>query len=159
MQRQFYVLISFPFFLVGLVVIGNGLYRYHRARASAGWMVAPGTVTWADSEKTRTIDGAERTRVEVQYTYAIDDRIFDGERITFARRASLPGEYLQALVETYQNQPAVDVYVNPNHPTEAVLQPGDTTGLIVVVGSGIIVLVIGLLAIGRGVQQGLRGIR
>ena len=150
MRRNPYLLISLPFLALGLFVAGQALLRLYKARESVDWPTVPGSVSWSDLEEKGSIDGGPSYVPNIGFTYTVDDQPYESYRYTFARRATSSQGYAEELVEVLPVKTAVIVYYNPRHPEEAVLHPGETTGLGMEVVTGCAFLVIGGFAIVRG---------
>ncbi len=161
MSKNPYTALSLPFFLIGLVVASQALVRHHKARASLHWPVTGGAVGWANVDERKSIDGGVKYTPHVEFHYEVDGMPYDATTYTFGRKTTPNGGFAHGLVKTYTLRPAVDVYYNPKHPEEAVLRPGDTSGLLMQGVVGGVFVAVGMFAIwhGRGWRRMSMGMR
>ena len=99
----------FSLAILGVAAAGFFVRDYAYARASAAWPVVEGIVL-SDIEG----DGAR-----LRYVYVVDGNSYESnrERVFSAR-------FLKSSQPNYQPGDTIEVYVNPENPAFAVLQPG-----------------------------------
>jgi hypothetical protein len=111
----------------GLVATsGLDLWRGQRARA---WPTTVGTVRSSRLVERSSVRGTHVV-VEVRYDYRIGERQLSGDRVWVSTRAS-DAEEAEALAR-FRVGAEVEVHVDPSEPTQAVLVPGWTHGMLVV---------------------------
>lgn len=150
MKKNPYALISLPFFLIGLLLAGQALWRYQQALASRAWPVVDGSVTWASVAEKKSIDGGVRFTPRVEFRYTVGGDVYESDTYSFASKSTTDGGLAQGLISIYADHPEVDVYVKPGNPRRAVLRPGDTHGLLKDGSLGGVFVAIGLYALWRG---------
>ncbi len=150
MRRISYVWIGLPFLLVGLGILGDALWNWHRARLSLGWSVVDGLVTMAEVHERITLEGSAGFEPRIVYVYDVAGEPYESDRLTFGRAVRMDADTAQAWVAPYDENPHVRVYVNPRQPADAVLRPGDHAGLGLRIGMGGFFAVLGLATMFRG---------
>jgi hypothetical protein len=104
-------------------------------------------------EKREEVHDEERTRPRVGFAAVVEyEYIHQGERCTASTLSMAEKQYARSLaqkvIDKYPVGTTVKVYVNPENPVEAVLEPGGSL-------SGIMFLIIGLTFIATAVMMGL----
>lgn len=159
MKWKGYIWIALPFLLGGLGLCAAAGWRSHRALDSLGWPYVEGRVSSSRVEELTTIEGTVRYRPRIRFTYAVGDTSHESDRHTFGAPDTLDGELAYTLVDRYKADAPVHVYINPNDPADAVMQPGDRTGVGRTLGTGLFLMLLGLLALGRGMWRARIGAR
>ena len=70
------------FWLVGLWLLGHGLWAARRSTQAAAWPTAPATLTRAELVE-EVDEGSTNYKVEVRYTYAVGGVEYEGTRVAF----------------------------------------------------------------------------
>jgi len=97
--------------LGGVAVTGTGLYRAHVA---SSWPQASGQIV-----ESRLVSGTS-DRVDVEYTYEVDDRVHRGARISYTL---VRGPFFTRATEVrYPRGKTVTVHYDPTDPTRSVLE-------------------------------------
>lgn len=118
--------------LVALTVLAAYLYSrqdeqlHALSAASAGWPSVSGLITSSSLETRRQRVGSahgSKVRLEVAYEYVVDDRVFENDRVRFDQDRLSSAEK-ELLVRTHPVGKKVQVYYNPDRPTESVLVRG-----------------------------------
>ncbi len=135
--------------LIGIGALAAGLYLRWRAAASRNWPSVMGRVVATQVRvevlpMESTGDAYSRYYPEVEYEYTVDGHTYRSKRIRFG---GLPFVYstdrgeIEAWLAEYPVGKKVQVYYNPQHPSEAVLEPGASpAALILLVVGGISLL-------------------
>lgn len=105
--------------LIGVVAGGFVVRDYSRARASAAWPIYEGIVL-----------SHRQNETGLRYVYSVGGRTYEGDRARF----------FSGILEDKQSIDAgpgetVDVFVNPEDPEGAVLQPGGSGGFFLVLSA------------------------
>lgn len=135
----------------GLLALGIALATLYSQSLWQGWLstrwqAMPGVITEARLARVM----APRSTLaywepRLRYTYVIDGTPREGERLSFGWEKSPDREALQArLARDWRPGTAVKVWVNPEHPDQAVLTPGASAWLAVFVGTGVVFAGVGL---------------
>lgn len=96
------------------------------AEASMNWPQVPGLVVQSNLEyRRRESVNSRKTdfRIEVSYEYVVDDRVYENDVVRFDQR-NLSNADKELLVSAYPVGKRVDVFYNPDHPGQAVLERG-----------------------------------
>ena len=109
------------FILGGLVFLVGTSWFALRLEASRTWPQVPAQVVSSelgfrvDSDNDRFVDPV------VTYRYDIDGETYNGDRVSFG---SGDASWSQSRVNAYPVDRSINVRVNPNDPTDAVIEPG-----------------------------------
>ncbi len=117
------------------VTVFFGWPMYQRAQASLSWPTADGTVVSSELA-TRTVKLKKKYCPVVSYTYTVN-----GTERTSKNIWAMTGDYSsdreqqQAVLDNYPVGATVKVYYDPAQPDVAVLEPGVTSLVYVVLGA------------------------
>ena len=109
------------FILGGLAFLVGTSWFALRLEASRTWPRVPAQVVSSelgfrvDSDNDRFVDPV------VTYRYEIEGKTYTGDRVSFG---SGDAAWSQSRVNAYPAERTIDVRVNPNDPTDAVIEPG-----------------------------------
>lgn len=104
---------------VGLVIAVVTMRKYRAAQAQFSWRVVPGEII--SSSVHFTWDYYDPV---IEFRYTVDGKRLQGTKVrTGAVSTNWRGPAAQ-LVAKYPPGTAVEVYVNPDNPRDAVLEPG-----------------------------------
>ncbi len=110
-------MLALIFFIAFPYLIWNLWKTLKTARASTSWPTVSGTIT-----KVERFKRLFRSLPRVNYTYSVDGKSYNAERISFA-----PGyrsKEVDEIMNRYRVGQAVPVSYPPEKPAEGVLQPG-----------------------------------
>ena len=118
------VLVAIAFFLDGRIIA-------HEKEASLTWPTTPGTITSCELREVRNKPRRlpyeiVRYTVDVTYSYTVDGEPYEGDRVALIDSLWSEGS-AQARESKYQVGTTHPVYYNPDDPSRAVLEPGDTS--------------------------------
>ncbi len=139
---------------LAFVVVGALMSYYNgravlQGRASAGWPSAEGRVIMSSvnsrSSRTKSI---RKYTARVVYSYAVDGRKFNGDRVTFCDGADCDHDSAYGVTNRYPVGRRVTVRYKPGNPKECVLEPGARW-------DSWLLLVFGLLFLGVGIPLAL----
>ena len=118
----FLVLFFGAFFTVGVIVfvaVGGDLLK---ALGSGGWKQVPATVV---SSNVRTHRGEDTSySVNILYAYTVDGREYRSNRYNFMGGSSSRHAAKRAIVDRHPPGTRITAYVNPDDPTDAVIERG-----------------------------------
>ena len=92
------------------------------AQAAQQWQMVPAVVTNSEVKSSTDSDGDTTHRFHLEYEYEIDGRKYQGDRYSFLSGSSSGRSGKQALVDDHPPGKQIDVYVDPNDPTNVVVQ-------------------------------------
>ncbi len=105
----------------GIMLLGQALDQYNRAKTMAAWPTVIGRITQVGIEPAAA-NGELRWRPMVRYMYDVNGQtIMNNTLSQQSSRDSYSEEEAKRLVATFPPNTAVVVFYNPEHPTEAVL--------------------------------------
>jgi len=131
--------------MFGGVFVVAGISKYREVRRARNWVATTGTVTESKvrSVRDRSSDTqAYESMPLVVYEYYVDSVKYRGTKINFAEKIS--GEDTAPTLNKYPEGKIVQVYYNPAHPNEAVLEH-DLPSLVFI---GVIGIILAILACG-----------
>lgn len=132
------------FLAVGGPVATWGGVDLARGKASKSWPSVQGRVT--QSKEEISTDGS---RAVVVYDYRIGDKQYSCGRVSFGQYGYSRDQCAGSIVDRYPKGGTVRVYYKPDEPDVAVLEPGVSDGVFLLIGVGSMIgLFGGFLAIG-----------
>lgn len=112
-------------FAVCVIAGVGGCLMVREGLSARRWIRVPGRVTRSELvQRTSQVDSMENERAEIEYVYEVEGRSYRGDRV---RAAKISGESRGLARKRLQRYPvgaAVQVYVRPEEPTAAMLEPG-----------------------------------
>ncbi|HNY25832.1 MAG TPA: DUF3592 domain-containing protein [Candidatus Sumerlaeota bacterium] len=148
LRRIFWILFPFVFIAVGALIVQQGLQERTRARASAQWPTAQGTITESSLERRSSGSGNRRSTsfyANVRYAFSVDGQTFTGNRVAYGDYGSSFSSHAQGLVDRYPKGRNVTVSYMPGNPTESLLEPGAKTQVWFLPGMGALFFMAGCL--------------
>lgn len=115
--------------LLGALAAILGLQAYHqyrRAVIASRWPTVPGRVTSAELLEGPVLGRVRRTtshRAAVSYVYEVAGKQWTSSRVFFGDEAFIAGRGPERRADRYETGGAVQVYYNPEDPSQAVLEP------------------------------------
>ncbi len=127
-RSRFFFTRIFPliFLLAGGGALVFGVRGLLRARASAGWPHVEGEVVSSSVETHRGSGRNSSTtyHAEVHYTYEVNGRTYDGNRVAYGDYGSSSPSHARRIVNRYPAGTEVTVHYRPDDPEQCVLEPG-----------------------------------
>ena len=123
MRFFFSRIFPWPFFLCGIIVLFFGLRSMLSASASKGWPSSSGRIEISRVEDHSSSDGTTY-HAEVAYIFSVDGIQHRSNRVAYGDYGSSDPEHAQEIVNRYPAGSIVDVFYNPQKPSEAVLETG-----------------------------------
>ncbi|MFO8006633.1 MAG: DUF3592 domain-containing protein [Candidatus Brocadiia bacterium] len=143
----FLVLFGVPFVLIGLgllVWVGRSWRRYLSARA---WQPVPAAVRDVEFQR-HPGDDTDTYSVAATYEYSFEGRQFTGQRVDIMGGSSsnyrLHRARYERLLEHKENGQPVEVWVNPDRPSEAVIYREATAWMYAMVPFGLVFFAAGV---------------
>jgi hypothetical protein len=123
MKHMGFIIFISLFFLVGLGLLGKGLYSYWQGRRALMWPTTEGRIL--ECKVLENSDGEDSTwEVKALFSYAVDGREFQGNRIGFGYARSGAREEHQAIYDKLPQGSRVLVRYDPGDPNSSVLAAG-----------------------------------
>lgn len=101
--------------------------RLQYAAASSSWPTAPGVVLASEIRDTHIRRGKREVdayRAHVRYSYVVDGKTLEGDRLHFAYEPDTRRELADAVTQRYRAGSSVTVLHHPHRPWVSVLEPG-----------------------------------
>jgi Protein of unknown function (DUF3592) len=118
--------------LIGGSLIVKSILDGRTAKASVGWPSVPGTVVFSGMVEDRQADSASSSPL-VTYSYIVNGQILEGSRVRFS------GVQTRKILAQYPKGNTVQVFFDPQRPSNAVLEKGGSTRVMLFVGVAVIV--------------------
>lgn len=138
------------FLAIGAGVSFFGLRGLGRAKASAGWPTAQGTVMESSVDRRRSSgsSGSSTTyHAEILYEFSAEGTTFNGSRVAYGDYGSSNPSHARRIVNNYPKGKSVTVYYMPGNPEECLLEPGMKVKSWFLPGFGLIFLSAGCLMV------------
>jgi hypothetical protein len=110
---------SLGFIAVGIAMFVWWYLLLQKAKASKGWLLAPGHIISSMLTRRQDTDGEWKVDAVILYQYTVDGAALKGSRIGFSG-AGVGGA--KASVERYPAGANVEVFYDPQKPSAAVLE-------------------------------------
>lgn len=119
----FFLFMSF-FYLVGLGVLGYGVWAARRSTQVANWPITQGNLTNVALKEDSDSDGGTNYEVKVEYTYTVDGQAYHSSRLAFGYGLSSNHQAQTEIYEKLKAAKSVDVRYDPVNPASSVLSYG-----------------------------------
>ncbi|SRR5579871_2699961 len=130
---------SLIFVGIGALLLRAALSFSAKARASQDWPTAPGEISHSAvlwQTQTSPTQARESTfKADICYRYKVNGKSYSSSKIRVLDLAATRGSADEA-VGRYPDNSSVQVYYNPEDPSDAVLEPGSSGGLTVLFAGG-----------------------
>jgi hypothetical protein len=113
---------------VGIFVFLGGTFR--EAYASRSWPTVQGQVTHSEMTQHRDSDGDMMYGTDITYAYAVNGQQYSGYRVTLMDGSTSARGAVQDALNRYPAGGTVTVYYDPDDPASAILEPGFTSGVL-----------------------------
>jgi len=142
-------LFPLSFGLGSLIFLGFGLWAINKGMQSENWDKGTATVTSSEIEKTesRSKDAQGFTRtstsysVRVQYAYTVEGSSYEGNTVGFGTMSHNERSDAQEELKSYPKGKTIDVYYDPEHPSDSVLKKGVFWPMYIVIAIMVIILI------------------
>jgi len=123
------------FFLVGLGLLGKGLFDLRKARQALQWPTTQGVITRSEIKIHADSEGTSYTPV-IEYAYTVQGRDYCSNSLWAGPRLSASQNFAAKITARYPLGQTVTVTYNPAQPASAVLEPGISKFAFIYVGGG-----------------------
>jgi len=130
-SRLFFILFGLPFFAVGLFMLYSIITTFYQAQSATKWAVVPAQILDARLDSSYS-DGSTSYEAKATYQYQYQGRFYTNSKVGLGAMfgdggSDNIGSYQEdmghKLQRMYNNNQPIDVFVNPNNPSEAVIDP------------------------------------
>lgn len=143
MRIFFTIIFPWIFILVGGGILYAGVTNLRRAAASKDWPTAPGKVVVSELDRRRSDKGSSTYSATVVYDYKVDGTDYSANRVSFGSGSSSNPASARTVLNKYKVGTAVSVHYAPKDPALAVLEPGVSTGTMLMPGIGAVFFLVG----------------
>jgi len=143
-ERRYWPLASIGLPLLGLFLIGLGLFRMQVTAASNNWPTIPGHVIKAGIAKTPGRYGSTYAP-KVIYQYTVDGRSFQNDQLKIKGIEYSSIQEAQEHLAQYGGPPPIEVYVNPDDPSQSFLEPIAASEYYYLIALGLLTGVVGFV--------------
>lgn len=137
--------------VAGVVTIAIGLRRLATAGASVKWPHVKGEILTSklEEEADDSGEGAPKTfRAAVTYRYTVDGKTFEGDRTDLNDLSTSDPAPAQSLLQQFPAGATVDVFYDPQNPSQSLLKPGISGASAIYPAVGLLLVVLGLSMFG-----------
>jgi hypothetical protein len=131
------------FIIVGLVVMGAGVWMLIKSLRSEQWPVTDGVILTAEM-KSHSGEHGDTYSANVTYDYQVAGVKFIGKKISIGQMSSSTS-YAQEILNRYPVGKKVSVHYSPNDSSEAVLETGIHGGTWICFGVGLAFVLAGTM--------------
>lgn len=131
------------FIVIGLVVLGAGVWTLIKSIHTESWPVVDGVIQ-STRQESHSGDHGTTYSAEVTYTYTVAGVSYDGRKISIGQMSS-SSQYAQTILDRYPVGKKVSVHYSPTDPGEAVLETGIHGGTWICFGVGTVFALFGIM--------------
>jgi Protein of unknown function (DUF3592) len=126
-------LFSLIFVIIGWLLVRFALKMTAKAQQTRLWPSTEGEIAHSATlyESSRSPSGGVSAtyKADIAYRYQVNGKDFSSSTITLLDMSSTASR-AQSIVGRYPDKSKVQVFYNPDDPSDAVLEPGASTGLV-----------------------------
>jgi hypothetical protein len=119
----FFTIFISVFYLVGIGILGYGVWSARRSTQAATWPTTPGTINQLSIQENSDADGSTY-EVKIQYKYMVDGVAYEGSRLAFGYSGSSGKEAHDEIHRKLKEAKGVTVRYNPSDPSVSCLSFG-----------------------------------
>ena len=149
------MLLAGLFFVIGVIVLLWGITSSQSAFKSVNWPSVSGMVTDAHMSSSSDNDGTTYS-AKISYSYQVNGQVYGGSRVSFGDVSTSNSGDAQKVLARYPTGATVSVYYNPAAPSQTVLEPGFSAGLLLPLGIGTLFTLVGGLMLISSITAYLR---
>ncbi|MEM9913544.1 MAG: DUF3592 domain-containing protein [Planctomycetota bacterium] len=117
------LILSFAFFAVAAISLPLIFIVGQQAAGSSSWPTVQGEITQSKVDRI-SLGKKTKFQADVLYLYQVGGDSFIGSRIRYLDTSGSSEKAQLELIEPYAVGTTTDVYYDPNHPGNSVLEPG-----------------------------------
>ena len=141
----FLIVLLFCGVLFGLAIYGIDYVK--TAFGSSDWNTTTGEISASYVDTTGSENTGFSYTAKVEYSYVVDDRRYESDRIGFGEPVQPLLADASAIIKPYEIGQPVTIYYNPDDMAYAVLEPGPTFNIIWPCAAGLVLLLFALRVI------------
>ena len=142
-------LFPLSFGLGSMIFLGFGLWAINKGMQSEDWEKGTATVLMSDIEKSETKSkdpqGFTRTStsysVRVTYAYTVEGNNYEGNTVGFGTVSHNERSDAQEELKSYPKGKSIDVYYDPENPSDSVLKKGVFWPMYIVIAIMLVILI------------------
>ena len=142
-------LFPLSFGLGSMIFLGVGLWMINKGMQSENWDKGTATITSSEIEKTesRSKDAQGFTRtstsfsVRVTYAYIVEGSNYEGNTVGFGTMSHNERSDAQEELKSYPKGKTIEVYYDPENPSDSVLKKGVFWPMYIMISIMIIILI------------------
>ena len=142
-------LFPLSFGLGSMIFLGVGLWMINKGMQSENWDKGTATITSSEIEKTesRSKDAQGFTQtstsysVTVKYSYTVEGSNYEGNTVGFGTMSHNERSDAQEELKSYPKGKTIDVYYDPENPSDSVLNKGVFWPMYIVIVVMVIILI------------------
>ncbi|MFC1845110.1 DUF3592 domain-containing protein [Thermodesulfobacteriota bacterium] len=133
------------FFLVGGAMIILFGIKVMDGLQSEKWLPTKAQIICWEGGEGRGVENKRRSFININYLYSVYGQTYSGEHITYQSLKSNT-QSLQSIdfINKYKKGDMVDVYYNPEDPSQAILIPGYSKLYFIILILGLILIIFGV---------------
>jgi uncharacterized protein (TIGR03435 family) len=132
------------FIVIGLVVVGVGVWLLTKSLRAEHWPVTDGIVQSAEMKSQTGNHGSTTYSAEVTYTYQVAGATYTAGKVAIGQMSSSV-DYAQGILNRYPVGKKVSVHYSPDDPSDAVLETGIHGGMWICLGVGTAFTLFGIM--------------
>jgi len=132
------------FTLIGLIVLGAGVWNLVRSVRCESWPTVEGVVLSSQMELHRGNKGGMTYSASIGYDYMVGRTHYNGTRVAFGSM-SASAAYAQVILNRFPVGKKVPVSYSPGNPQDSVLEPGIHGGTWICFGVGSLFMLAGMM--------------
>lgn len=148
MQATLPTLFSLAFIGIGIALFSSAINMARKGRQSLSWPSTEGEIAHSavlfQTESSPSQGRNSTFKADIAYRYKVNGRSYSSAKIAVLDLSSTMRS-AQSLVDRYPDKSKIDVFYNPRDPSDAVLEPGSSSGVTVLYLIGGVFVAAGLL--------------
>lgn len=132
---------------LGICAVAAGIFTHIRATASRSWPSVRGKIVTCRLHAMGDSEEPDKWRVEVAYEYEVGGVPYTGTTVAPGQDfVTVSGRSSLMVADRFPLHSMVPVYYDPEKPSRALLEPGETKHALAMVGVGVLLGIVGLVA-------------
>lgn len=129
--------------LIGLGLLIYSVLAVREALSARDWPTVRGVVAFAGMVERSSGDNDPVYAADIRYDYTVGNQRYLGTRVGFGDLSSANSSAAEAVLQRYIPGQQIPVYYDPDHPENAVLEPGFAPEIWLPIGVGAFFLLSG----------------
>jgi hypothetical protein len=129
-----------------------GIFAYYKkfvekAISSKHWQNISGIILESKVRLSSSRDGMDYWKPSVHYEYEVGGKMYDSYKKSFFEMPDSNKSSVESIVSCFPAEATIDVYVNPENPKQACLEPGIPSNYLAIFVMASLTVPIGIVAI------------